>query len=131
MTRWSYEYDGATLNNAYHYTVDIYGNVKENSMSRMETLQKQAEYIMEQITKEQEKIAKYGTDDFADGTVISFQYQFVPKGVWYSYAALKWNGLWNTTGPKSPKALTWSELIAWWEQGKRRKAYVMQRGEKL
>lgn len=46
--------------------------------------------------------------------VIYFQKQFNVGGRVYDYAALKApDGLWYTTGPKSPKGFTWDQLIEW------------------
>lgn len=58
-------------------------------------------------------IADYGEDTYDDGTVIKFVKSFVKGGKEYSYAAIKVDGLWYTTGPKVPKGYTWDELILW------------------
>lgn len=46
--------------------------------------------------------------------VIYFRHQFKGSPKSYQYAALKCeDGLWYTTGPKSPKGYTWHELLLW------------------
>lgn len=57
---------------------------------------------------------KYGTDH-EDGTVIAFRVQFLERCAWYEYAAIRVNGTWYTTGPRSPKGYTWEELIGWFD----------------
>lgn len=57
---------------------------------------------------------RFGPDEFAAGTIITFNYAFQVGGVRYMYAILKCdNGLWYSTGPKSPKAYSWTELTRW------------------
>lgn len=62
-------------------------------------------------------IAKFGKDDWEDETVFRFDKQFRGSGVTYSYAMIKANGLWYSTGPKAPKGFTWSQMVDWWLQG--------------
>lgn len=46
--------------------------------------------------------------------VVYFIHQFKNSDKKYQYAALKCtDGLWYTTGPKSPKGYTWHELLLW------------------
>jgi hypothetical protein len=99
--------------------------------------------LEEERTKQADKLEKYGEDAFAEGTVITFQYQFPntfqkgPDGeriYWpmkYLYAAIKADGLWYTTGPKSPKAFTWQSLVDWWENGRVTKLRVVTKTEKI
>ena len=58
-------------------------------------------------------ISDYGEDNFTDLDVLKFAKRFVKDGKLYSYAAIKVDGLWYTTGPKSPKGFTWDELVLW------------------
>jgi hypothetical protein len=37
----------------------------------------------------------------------------VMAGAVFSYAAIRVNGIWYTTGPKSPKGYPWEELLSW------------------
>lgn len=72
------------------------------------------EALIEAREREDTLEAKYGTDQ-EDGTVIRFKIRFLKGGTKYSYAAIRANGLWFTTGPRSPKGYTWAELTAWFE----------------
>ena len=60
-----------------------------------------------------ERVARYGDEPGADGSVITWRMRFQKGGVKYRYAAIKADGLWYTTGPNSPKGYTWDELTAW------------------
>jgi len=48
-----------------------------------------------------------------DACVIFFEKQFNRNGQWYTYAAVKANGLWYSTGPRAPKGFTWDQLVEW------------------
>lgn len=48
-----------------------------------------------------------------DGTVVRWRMRFTKGGTKYTYAAIRAAGKWYTTGPKSPKGLTWGELCSW------------------
>ena len=56
-------------------------------------------------------------DEPPEGAILAFSYQFPTGGTVYSYAAIRTNGLWSTTGPRSPKQYTWAELVGWLRQG--------------
>ncbi len=68
-----------------------------------------------------DEIKRVGEDPFEDGAVIVFDLQFVHDDGFedprvsrpYHYAAIRVNGRWNTTGPKSPKDYSWYELMKW------------------
>lgn len=50
--------------------------------------------------------------------VIYFQKQFSEGGRFFDYAAIKaGDGLWYTTGPRTPKGFTWQALIEWIDEG--------------
>lgn len=50
--------------------------------------------------------------------VIYFQKQFSEGGRFFDYAAIKaGDGLWYTTGPRTPKGFTWQQLIEWIDEG--------------
>jgi hypothetical protein len=60
------------------------------------------------------RIAELGQDsDYPDGTVLAWDQHWVNSATVYSYAAIKANNLWYTTGPRSPKAYTWDQLVYW------------------
>lgn len=61
----------------------------------------------------QELDGRFGSDDFPEGTVIRFTWRGGPIGKAYSYAAIKADGLWYTTGSKSRESYTWEKLTAW------------------
>jgi hypothetical protein len=89
-------------------------------------LEIQAEIVLDKLAQLDELERKYGGEDqFKPGDVITFNYRFDKTGRNYSYAALFVNGLWYTTGPRSPKGYTWLELVAWWERGKVSKLKVV------
>ena len=73
---------------------------------------------------------KYGTDH-EDGTVIAFRVQLMAGDIWYEYAAIRVNGMWFTTGPRSPKGYTWEELTGWFDGAHRvSKIKVLREGHK-
>jgi hypothetical protein len=56
-------------------------------------------------------------DDLVDGTIVQFWKQFAVGGREYMYAAIRADGKWYTTGPKSPKGYTWEEFTLWLASG--------------
>jgi hypothetical protein len=69
---------------------------------------------LEIIQSEIDAIASMPEDDFEPGSVIRFDRTFNSGSKVYSYAAIKTSeGLWSTTGPKSPKNYTWVDLLRW------------------
>src|SRR4051812_36954809 len=54
-------------------------------------------------------------DPFEDGTLLRFDKRFGSKS--YSYAAIRTDGLWYSTGPKAPKGFTWAEMVEFWVDG--------------
>jgi hypothetical protein len=105
---------------------------KENSMSKIDNLLAQAKHIENLVEKELAKTAEFGVDEYEDDTVIAFEYQFNPGGIFYSYVMIKVNGHWYTSGPRSAgKAWTWDELVEWWAKGKRRQAFIVGQWDEL
>lgn len=45
--------------------------------------------------------------------VIKFKRRFTPGGKKYTYAAIRTAQGWYTTGPRTPKAYAWQDLITW------------------
>jgi hypothetical protein len=118
----------------YHYKYDnhVCNNKKEKDMSKLDNLLAQAAYVQEQLDKELEKKAKFGEDEYEDDTVIAFEYQFHPGGIFYSYVMIKVKGSWYTSGPRTNgKAWTWDELVDWWSRGTRRQAFVVAQWEEI
>jgi hypothetical protein len=99
--------------------------------------------LEEERTRQADRLEKYGEDAFPEGAVITFLYQFpnpfqkgpdgqrIYRPMKYLYAAIKADNLWYTTGPKSPKAYTWQNLIDWWENGRVTKLRIVTKTEKL
>ena len=81
---------------------------KESTMNRKEVI----EANLRRLEAEIAEIESYPTEP-VNGKVIKFQKQFTEEGPVYNYAAIRAVGLWNTTGPKAPKAYTWEELMSW------------------
>jgi hypothetical protein len=88
------------------------------------SLERRAEKMLAEAAKIREKYERFGEDDFPEGAVIVFDKRFneyagrsIPWSKYYHYAAMKGDGRWNTTGPKSPKSYTWDELIRWMGDG--------------
>jgi hypothetical protein len=82
--------------------------------ARIAEAQRELDRLARLEAEAMEKQAKYlALKDAEDGTVIVFEYRFTTFGPIYSYAALCYGGLWNTTGPRSPKAFNFEELCTW------------------
>jgi hypothetical protein len=64
-------------------------------------------------------------DDLVDGTIVQFWKQFTVGGREYMYAAIRADGKWYTTGPKSPKGYTWEEFTLWLVSGIPASAYLV------
>lgn len=62
------------------------------------------------------RIEAYGSDIYEDGNVLLFDRTF-NDGKTYSYAMIKAEGLWYTTGPRSPKGYSWDQIVAWLVDG--------------
>lgn len=96
-----------------------------------EVLEFQAERLLARAAEVRRKYERFGEDDFPDGAVIIFDkvfHEYMGKAIApskpYHYAALKFNNLWSTTGPRSPKSYTWDELIRWMGEGVEEIYYV-------
>jgi len=76
------------------------------------------ERAIERAMSKLEVLEQFGDDEYEEGAVIRFDYQFAEGGKMYAYAAIKCAGLWYSTGPKAPKAYTWEQLIDFWAQAK-------------
>lgn len=103
------------------------------SSETAEALERRAESMLAEAAKIREKYERFGEDDFPDGAIIVFDKSFasyggrpIPLSKPYHYAAIKVNGLWSTTGPKSPKSYTWSELVRWMDEGVEEIYYVQE-----
>lgn len=75
---------------------------------------------IEEAQNRSDRSKVFGEDSYPTGTIIKFLYRFPDqyRREAYEYAVLKCsNGLWYTTGPKSPKAFSWEDLVRWWLEG--------------
>jgi hypothetical protein len=89
---------------------DMYANNKADQIIRDQMEQKRVD---EEVALKLALLEVLGDDDFTDGTVFKFDKVFVTDGKVYAYAVIKANGLWYTTGPKSPKGYSWEEFLLW------------------
>lgn len=69
--------------------------------------------LAQALAEEKRLDGAYGGEPQEDGTVIAFRARFNQGGRWYDYAAIRANGLWSTTGPRSPKSYSWADLVPW------------------
>jgi hypothetical protein len=84
---------------------------RRSTMSRQDALRRQLAAIAEELDRLSSR-----PDEPRAGTVIQFAMQFQLHSTVYDYAAIKaGDGLWYTTGPRSPKGYTWDELLDWME----------------
>lgn len=66
-----------------------------------------------EVEKRLKLIEAYGEDCYPEGAVIRFKKQFAKDGKQYSYAAIKAEGKWYTTGYNAPKGFNWDEFVIW------------------
>jgi hypothetical protein len=70
-----------------------------------------ADEIMSKADMKLELIKGFGVDDYREDTVIRFTKVFTRLvGTKYTYAAIKADGMWYTTGPTG-KRYTWTDLL--------------------
>lgn len=69
------------------------------------------------LQEELDRIESIPDEDYPEGTVLLFTKMFQENSTEYIYAMIKANGLWHTTGAKSPKAYTWEEIRTWLASG--------------
>jgi hypothetical protein len=71
-----------------------------------------------ELDRKLQLVQEYGEDVYEYGAVFTFDKQFTPTGIAYTYAVIKaYDGKWYTTGPRSPKGYTWQELAVWLVSG--------------
>jgi uncharacterized small protein (DUF1192 family) len=85
--------------------------------TREALLRRRIERMEAELAEIEERREKFGPD-LDEGDVVTFTKTFsdAKNATRYSYAAIKANGMWYTTGPKSPKAYTWDELTEWFDR---------------
>lgn len=85
-------------------------DTQDHLRSRIERHLKEADRLAERVAFLDELPTEPVGDDGT--TVIWFEKQMGSRV--YTYAAVRTvDGLWSTTGPKSPKRYRWTELIQW------------------
>lgn len=83
---------------------------KETQVSRVDVLRRQLAVIADEL----DRLSARPPEPVA-GTVIRFTMDFNGSRE-YDYAAIRaGDGLWYTTGPRSPKGYTWDQLLDWME----------------
>lgn len=83
-----------------------------------------------QLELELASLEQFPADDFADGTVVTFDRLLA--GTVYSYAAIKARGdFWYVTGGGSAQHLTWTALTEWIADTFTGTMYVMTRGRAI
>lgn len=95
----------------FEQTIPKETNVNKTQIEReMDALRRQLTRLEEQLDKQSDfEVLR----DLEEKTVISFEYAFHAGGILYSYAAIKAEGLWYATGPRSPKGYGNDEFISW------------------
>lgn len=114
---------------------------KEDAMSteqdRLELEAQRLQAQLERIREKQVMLDSFPQDDFNEGDVIWFELRLRPDGQFggvtrpYTYSAIKTNGTWYTTGPRSPKNYTWSELVSWWARNELQELWKVTELERL
>lgn len=84
------------------------------AMENAAALRKQAEAMLARA----ELIERHGQlaldlEKMVNGAVVAFTKRWGHRGPGYLYAAIKAEGTWNTTGPKSPKVYTSAQFADW------------------
>lgn len=77
--------------------------------SKIRALRAQLAAIAEELTR-----LEALPEEPPEGSVIRFNMQFGGHGTVYDYAAIRaGDGMWYTTGPRSPKGYSWDSLLEW------------------
>jgi hypothetical protein len=91
-------------------------------MSQAEAMERQAAAMLDRAAQirvlEEQKRERWGwLIDAPDETVVFFKKRFNAVGQLYTYAMVKVNGTWYTTGPRSPKNYSNDEIIKFLDGG--------------
>ena len=102
---------------------EIVNTAKSNHQYLLDSLARSERALQEAEAEERIRLEKYGYDEWPIGTVITFDYTF-GKGAFpnqrdkvYSYAILKSEAGWYSSGPRTPDARSWDGMITFWERG--------------
>lgn len=74
------------------------------------------ELLQTETARKLAQIDALGADKMADGTVVKFSKCLTPGGHVYTYAAVRYDGCWYTTGPTGKK-MTHDAFCAWLVSG--------------
>lgn len=81
---------------------------------RLSALDREAARLAARIEMLDNLPAEPELTDSGEPVVVIFKRSFIRDGQLYDYAAIKaGDGLWYTTGPKTPKGYAWGELVEW------------------
>ena len=106
-----------------------FNGTRGTSMNVRDRRRRQAELAIERAQAEIDRLLRLPEEPTAnDDTplIVFFQKRF-NGGKAYDYAAIKASdGLWYTTGPRTPKGFTWDELVDWILQERDENATIYQ-----
>ena len=97
------------------------------TVSRTEAIQNR----LRELEAELAELAKYGSDDYDEGAVLTFKGDFGGATA-YSYAAIKAGGKWHLTGgAKTPSYISWDDLVQFWIKAHVRKVRKVTQTERV
>lgn len=79
--------------------------------------------LHQHTANELDRLSMFPDDDpFEDGDVLWFEKRFTrpeyrPSSKVYTYAAIRCEGLWYSTGPKAPKGYAWNDFVVFLGEG--------------
>lgn len=85
--------------------------VKTSTQRKIDNLQRQIDQLKIDASYEQQLVDDL--ESLTNGRVIRFDAPFSSGGRVYTYAAVKSDGRWSTTGPQSPKSYSSAEFGYW------------------
>ena len=93
----------------YHSMADVDADVAREARERE---------LRDMRSRKSQLVLQYGTDRYEDETVLTFSRQFTRDGKRYTYAAIRANGKWYTTGERSGvQGATWLDFVLWLVSG--------------
>jgi hypothetical protein len=82
-------------------------DTREEVERRLRTLQGMQMSLLDELAR----IDEMPQDDFEVGDVLMFERRFTPRGLPYTYAAIKGPDLWYFTGSRNKRGYTWEEVL--------------------
>lgn len=98
-------------------------SARSNHQLLLDALARSEAALQAEEAEARARLDKYGLDVWPVGTIITFDYEFGKgafpnqRGNVYSYAILKSGDSWYSSGPKTPDAKTWEDMIRFWDRG--------------